>query len=106
VTERAAAGMPIFVVLTYRIDAEQREDIHALIKSNSRGWWHHFPDVWLVRGHNTSFWRGLIADIIMRRQGSAVLVFRLDNQSPTPAWSGEGKKEMYDWLKTNYRRPG
>jgi hypothetical protein len=101
---RMSLSKPIFAVLTYGIDADQRQKIHELLKTESAGWWHHFPDVWFVRGHDAKYWKSVVADIVTTKPGAAVLVMKLDNVTKEAAWSGEGKTEMYDWLKTHFRK--
>lgn len=88
---------PTFIVMADRIGPEKREAIHAIVKEHSSGWWHHFANVWIVRGHSATFWR----DALIEHLGSpsAVLVMSLPPKDATRwAYYGSKAQEKAEWL--------
>jgi hypothetical protein len=94
-----------YLIAFNRLDATQRRLIHAKVKelSAGRGWWHHWDDVWVVRGHSASRWREALGDFVPDVP-SGVLVFRLP-ASGEREWSGRGKREAWEWFQKNYASP-
>ena len=98
---------PVFVVLANSIDASTRDSVQEFVKKNSAGWWHHFPDAWIVRGNSAEYWRSGVGDIVKAGVGTAVLVIQLANMAPTPAWAAWHKEDVNDltaWLETHFRK--
>lgn len=96
---------PIFVVLTNGLDVPTRNNVHEFVKTNSQGWWHRFPDVWMVRGQTPTYWRDRLKEIIRAGTGDSVLVLQLSNTTPGPGWaSWSTETDLTDWLKTHFRK--
>jgi hypothetical protein len=90
---------PRYAIVLSASTAEQREAVQAIIKENaSRGWWHRFPNMWLVGGRSASQWRDLVRPA-MRPGIGAVLVLKIDTDDPN-TWSffGPRSKETTKWL--------
>jgi len=77
--------------------------IQAIVKENAHGWWHHFTSIWIVGGHNASFWRDQ-ATPLLTSPSSSVLVVRLP-QTGERYWSyfGIETEKRLDWLNKNLR---
>lgn len=87
---------PTFVILADRIGPEKREAIHEVVKQHSEGWWHHFTNVWIVRGHTAKFWRDAVIGL---GTPSSVLVLNLPAEKDrTWAYAGPKAEERAEWL--------
>jgi hypothetical protein len=89
---------PTFVIIADRITDDQRARLHEAIKQQAHnGWWHHYADVWIVRGQTAAFWRDQVAGFV--GAGSAVLVLELSGD-----WASFGPTKYTEWL-LKYLRP-
>jgi hypothetical protein len=92
-----------YLILLDQATAEQIDAVHALMKENANGWWHHFSDAWIVFGKSSSEWRDIVSKCI--EEGSAsVLVIALpkDKASRSYAYYGTEVDKRIEWLKSNY----
>src|SRR5437868_4271855 len=94
----------MFLVLLDEATAESRAAVHESIKEHAagRGWWHHFPNVWIVGGGSAIFWRDLLRNLIP--PPGSVLVMKLPDQDPERLWaySGPGSSTRTKWLNESY----
>jgi len=88
----------IYLILTYGLGDFQRGQVHQLVKSNTDRWWHQFPDVWIVTGQDSAFWRDQITEVLPSggRQGSVLVV------EAGGKWSSYGTHEQFDWLEETW----
>jgi hypothetical protein len=88
---------PLFVIIFDHLSEERREVVQELLRENwNNWWWHRFPDVWVVGGHNAIFWRDLVSPII-RGTKSSVLVLRIPEQGED-RWAGFGTAGLFKWF--------
>lgn len=88
---------PVYIVVASSLSAQQREQIHEIVKAKSNGWWHHMPNVWIVRGGTVASWTDSWTSVVEPGR-AAGLVFKLDNGTPE-GWSGYAEQKMYDWIQ-------
>ena len=91
--------MPTFAIVADGVTPEQREAMHEAIKAAShRGWWHHFGNLWIVRGLSATEWRNTVREPV-RGGAASVVVLKIDtDDSGTWAWFGANAEKACRWL--------
>jgi len=94
-----AADAPAFAIVINRATAQQRAQVHEIVKSNADGWWHGFGDLWIVRGKSVEGWRDLVG-IAFSAVPSGVIVLRIADPG-VPRWAYRAKlsDSAADWLR-------
>jgi hypothetical protein len=71
------------IIILDQPDPAERQAVHDLIKENSSGWWHHFPDVWIAGGQPVTAWRDMIAS----QTPGKVMVLALPDATQERNWA-------------------
>jgi hypothetical protein len=88
------------ITLDQATDAH-REAVQAIVKAHSQAWWHHFADLWIVQGHDPTYWRDLIQPTLMNST-ARLLVFTLPSVSGR-GWAGASiSMNVSKWLFDTY----
>ena len=94
------------LLLLDKIDDDQRDAIHEVVKEHSNfGWWHHHANTWIVSGGTVGVWRNRIKPLIKGGPSSA-LVMKLPAASEDREWSyfGPDSKGRCKWLHESCKR--
>jgi len=97
-----------FIVLLNTTTAEQNTKFRDEFIKPSFGWWHWFPDCWLLTDAAGRFTAAAIRDEVRKHfSGSFTLVVELRDDG-TDTWSGFGmntaEKNMFKWIKENWEK--
>jgi len=92
-----------YTIILDRGTDDERSAVHATVKANANGWWHHFADAWIVHGKSAAEWRDLVKGALSS-EASSVLVLRLPEASTESRWAYFGRKstKRCQWLHSNY----
>ena len=95
-----------FVVLLGSATKDQDDAFLNFIKSNRLGWWHWFPNSWLLKKLNSDIGASDLRDAARDIYGRANnLVIELNDNEDT--WSGFGpkteNKDMFHWIRENWK---
>jgi hypothetical protein len=95
------------ISIGYATDA-QRNAVQAKVKANAQGWWHHLPDLWIVGGHDHTYWAELIKPDVTGTT-ARLLVLELPASGENNrmfAVRGQFNKNARKWLwETYYGKP-
>lgn len=89
------------VILADSLSVEQRDAIQSVVKEHARGWWHRFPDVWIVGGGTAKEWRDRVKPFI-GSGGASVLVITLPSEGRRWAYFGPDGEQRMKWLHSSY----
>jgi len=97
-------ALPMHIIVLDRATDEQLNEAHQIIKSESKGWWHHYTNVWLVRDRTASDWRDSLKRVVVGGPAS-VSVFRLPDAGHRK-WASYGfkAKARSEWLHKHYTK--
>jgi hypothetical protein len=93
------ASSDLYAVIVEELSAERAEVVQALLEEKGNGWWwHNLPNVWIVGGGSTAFWRDAIRPVVAGTDAK-VLVLRLPREKGD-RWAsfGGGEKKPFKWL--------
>lgn len=92
-----------YIIVFDELSSERREVAHALIKEKANGWWHNMPNIWIVGGHTSVYWRNELKPVIVGTN-AAILVMRLPKELPLRDWAYFGPKAeaRTRWLDETY----
>lgn len=91
----------MFIVVLDQATDDHREAVQAIVKAHANGWWHNFTDVWIVGGHEVTYWRDLIKPTLALSP-ARVLVMGLPDMGQR-AWATAGLPQpMFKWLREAY----
>jgi hypothetical protein len=91
---------PLFAIFVNRVTAEQREQIHEIIKEHANyGWWHGFADLWIVVGKTATAWRDLVGEVTVYPP-SGVLVVKVSSDEKG-VWASRStlSESNREWIK-------
>lgn len=88
-----------FVILTDSATATQQRAIKNVIATC--GWWHHFPQAWLIRDVDGLWTSSTLVDAIAARCPG--LKFYVLRATPGAEWGGYGSNKEAQWLRNNWR---
>jgi hypothetical protein len=96
------------LIIISNANSLQRNAVQAIVKAHTMHWWHEAPDVWIVEGHEPSYWRDLIQPVLAL-SSAHTLVFRLPDEQrqwATTAVGWDKTKWLHDWYSgTTQVRP-
>jgi hypothetical protein len=94
--------VPKYVIVGNQISAGEREQIQSIVKAKANGWWHSFPDVWIVGGRTVTEWRDLVGAAIINATPSGIMVLKIDNADPTTwAFRARLNEASVNWLRSD-----
>jgi|GEM_PF-2358631 len=91
------------LIIFDQLSDERREVVHELVKAKADGWWHNMPNIWIVGGKTSEFWRDELHPVIAGT-GASILVMRLPRDLAERRWAFQGPnaKTKTDWLHGDY----
>ena len=94
--------MKASIILTHSATAKQQDDLRALFEPGHFGWWHWFPQAWLLtdqKDHSVYQLRDMITNAC---PGLTVYIFEIEHGS---RYAGFAPPDWEDWLKTQWAKP-
>ena len=92
--------MKYFVLAGNALSLPQRNVISNYISNGGYGYWHWFPDFWLVTTMNDNETAGTLRDNI--RTVAPLAEFMIFAVRPSEDWAGYGNQEWAEWLRQNW----
>lgn len=86
---------------------DQRNAVQSIVRAHANGWWHHLPDVWIVGGHDHTYWGNLIKPVLAM-SGTKLLVLELPRTVEMRMFAVRGPvpEAGKEWLwETYYEQP-
>ena len=95
-----------FVVILKRESKEADDAFLEAIREWSIGWWHWMPNAWLLTDREGTLSAAEIRDRLtaIYTERCLVLELRADGSDTWAGFGPSGKKSMFDWVRTNWRK--
>jgi hypothetical protein len=92
----------MFLLALSEANDPQRDAVQAIVKAHAVAWWHYFPDIWLVEGHDHIYWRDLIKPVLLLSPAH-VISFQLPATKDERMWAMTGiAGDRTKWLFESY----
>jgi hypothetical protein len=94
---------PTYVISLGTGTDDHRNAVQAIIKRHAVNWWHYLPDLWIVIGHDHTYWADLVKPVLAL-SGARLLVLELprDKDARMFAYRGEFPAKSGEWLWNTY----
>jgi hypothetical protein len=80
-----------------------REAVQAIVKEHASSWWHHYPDIWIVNGHDHKYWGDLVKPVLaLSNAGFLTLELPRDKSQRHWATRGQVPPGANKWLWESY----
>lgn len=92
----------MFIIATKNATKQQQREIADLLKGMGVGWWHHFPNTWLVSTGSSHLTPTQLRDAI-KTMSPAPTHYVLE-VNKNVSWAGFAAPTSHAWIKAQWKK--